>query len=95
MESKNYGKMESTLPLLSYSLSQIFAFVIFSFIGPYMKGRLIYANIASCLILALLFVIWAFVDTSFAVIMVFSAGIFYLHIFFINIFIKLILTSNI
>lgn len=77
MQSKNFGKIESSLPLVSYGLSQLVAYLLFSTIGSYMKGRLIYGHIASCLLLSLLFVIWSFVETSFVVIMVFSAGIFF------------------
>ena len=66
--------MESSMSLMIMGVFELLMYVVVPFMGRKLKGNLICANIVSAMALALLFVIWPSVNTSYATILSFSAG---------------------
>ena len=71
---------KSSVALTLLSLSELVTYVLASLHGNKLKGRLIYANVVSSSCLAVICIMWPFVDIHFLLIVAMSIG-HYINLF--------------
>ena len=74
MQRKGISLEKSSVALTLLSLSELVTYVLASFLGNNLKGRLIYANVVSSSCLAVICIAWPFVDVHYVLILVVSIG---------------------
>ena len=74
MTLKDISLQRSSFAVTLLSLSECITYLLASFLGDYLKGRLVYANVVSSACLALICVIWPFVDIDYFFILAVAVG---------------------
>jgi len=79
MERKGIPLEKSSVALTLLSLSEFLVYVLASVLGDNLKGGLIYVNVVSSSCLAVICIVWPFVDIDYPVILAISLG-YFIHI---------------
>ena len=74
MEYRKFEKVESSLVMVLFGISEIVTYFTIVPFGNKFKGKLVYLNVASCSVLALLMFIWSPINPTYATIMVLTVG---------------------
>lgn len=74
MQRKGISLGKSSVALTLLSLSEFVTYVLASMLGDNLKGRLVYANVVSSSCLAVICIVWPFVDIDYALILAISLG---------------------
>ena len=69
MQLKNIPPTKSSWALTLLSLAECITYIIASFLGDYMKGKLVYVNVISSAFLSIICLIWPAVDVSYSIIL--------------------------
>ena len=64
----------SSWVLTLLSLAECVTYIIASFMGDYLKGRLVYVNVIAAGALSIICIIWPFVDINYSLICVIAIG---------------------
>jgi len=70
MQLKGIPPTKSSWALTLLSLAECVTYIIASFMGDYLKGKLVYVNVLASAALSIICIIWPFVDVSYSVILV-------------------------
>ena len=74
MKLKGISTTRSSGSLTLLSLAECITYLIASFYGDYLKGKLVYINVVASGALAFICIIWPFVDVGYSVICVIAIG---------------------
>jgi hypothetical protein len=75
MKLKEIPMMKSSMALTLLSLAECVTYIIASFLGDYLKDRLVYVNVISSSCLALICIVWPFIDVTYILILVIAIGL--------------------
>lgn len=74
MQRKGINAAWASLALTMLSLAEFLTYVIASFLGDYLKDRLVYVNIVSSGSLATICIVWPLIDVTYGLILIISLG---------------------
>ena len=74
MQRKGIKTTWASLALTMLSLAECLTYMIASFLGDYLKDRLVYVNVASSGALATICIVWPLIDVTYGLILVISLG---------------------
>ncbi|XP_023931913.1 monocarboxylate transporter 13-like [Lingula anatina] len=74
MKLKGIKAIDSSWALTVLSLGECISYVVASLVGVFFRGKLVFSNILASLALAVICIVWPFVDASYAEIMVISSA---------------------
>ena len=75
MQRRGIHAVRGSIALTLLSLAECVTYIIASFLGDYLKDRLVYVNIASSGALAVICIVWPLIDVTYGVILAISLGI--------------------
>lgn len=76
MDLKGIGPSRSSWAITLLSLAECITYMIASFLGDKLKGRLVYVNIIASIALAFIYLLWPVMDVSYGVILLISISKF-------------------
>ena len=74
MELKHFALQQSSVALTLLSMAECVTYVVASFLGDYLKDRLVYVNIVSSGCLAVICIIWPLIDITYVMILAVAIG---------------------
>ena len=74
MQLKKIPEMQSSMAITLLSMAECVTYVVASFMGDYLKDRLVYVNVYSAGALAVICIVWPMIDVAFEVILAISLG---------------------
>lgn len=74
MELKHFALQQSSVALTLLSMAEFVTYVVASFLGDYLKDRLVYVNVVSSSCLAVVCIAWPFIDVDYILILAVSLG---------------------
>lgn len=74
MKLKGIAETKSSWALTLLSFSECISYILASFFGDYLKGKLVYANVISAAALSLICILWPMLDFSYSMILFTSLG---------------------
>jgi len=74
MELKHFALQQSSVALTLLSMAECVTYIVASFLGDYLKDRLVYVNIVSSSCLAVICIIWPLVDITYVMILAVAIG---------------------
>jgi len=74
MQRKGIHAMHSSIALTLLSLAECVTYIVASFLGDYLKDRLVYVNVAASGALAVICIVWPLIDVNYEMILVISLG---------------------
>lgn len=74
MERKHFALQESSVALTLLSTAECVTYVIASFLGDYLKDRLVYVNVVSSGCLAVICIVWPLIDITYTMILAVAIG---------------------
>ena len=66
--------MKSSWCIMLLSFAECVTYIVASFFGDYLKGRLVYINVIAASALAVICIIWPYIDVSYTIICLISIG---------------------
>jgi hypothetical protein len=76
MKLKDIDIMRSSIALTLLSLSECVTYIVASFLGDYLKDKLVYVNVISSSCLALICIVWPMIDVTYFLILTIAIGNF-------------------
>jgi len=74
MELKHFALQQSSVALTLLSMAECVTYIVASFLGDYLKDRLVYVNIMSSFCLAIICIIWPLIDITYVMILAVAIG---------------------
>jgi hypothetical protein len=74
MKKKEIPIMKSSIALTLLSLAECVTYIVASFLGGYLKDRLVYVNVISSSCLALICIVWPLIDVTYVLILAIAIG---------------------
>lgn len=65
---------KSSWVLTLLSLAECITYIMASFLGDYLKGKLVYVNVVAAAALSFICIIWPFVDVTYSLICLIAIG---------------------
>jgi len=76
MELKHFALQQSSVALTLLSMAECVTYIVASFLGDYLKDRLVYVNVVSSSCLAVICIIWPLIDITYVMILAVAIGTF-------------------
>ena len=74
MQLKNITIARSSIALTLLSLAECVTYIAASFMGDYLKDRLVYVNVVASFCLAVICIVWPMIDVTYGLILIISLG---------------------